>query len=40
MAPEGVLNSVYGPKTDVWSFGIMIFELFHGQTPFNFCQTE
>jgi len=30
MSPEGLINNNYGPKTDVWSFGIMIYELLHG----------
>ena len=24
MSPEGYIDNIYGPKTDVWSFGIMI----------------
>lgn len=40
MSPEGILDNVYGPKTDVWAFGIMIYELYHGKTPFSYCQTE
>ena len=33
MSPEGLLNHIYGPKTDVWAFGILIYELLHGKTP-------
>jgi serine/threonine protein kinase len=40
MSPEGILDNIYGPKTDVWAFGIMIYEIYHGRTPFNYCQTE
>jgi serine/threonine protein kinase len=40
MSPEGLIENVYGPKTDVWSFGIMIYELLHGETPFSHCKTE
>ena len=40
MSPEGLLQNVYGPKTDVWAFGIFIFELLHGKTPFSHCTTE
>lgn len=25
MSPEGLLNNSYGPKTDVWALGIMIY---------------
>jgi serine/threonine protein kinase len=33
MSPEGLIHHVYGPKTDIWSFGILIYELLHGKTP-------
>lgn len=25
MSPEGLINNNYGPKTDVWSFGVMLY---------------
>jgi serine/threonine protein kinase len=25
MSPEGFINNIYGPKTDVWAFGVMIY---------------
>lgn len=25
MSPEGLINNVYGPKTDVWAFGVFIY---------------
>lgn len=40
MAPEGFIHNIYGPKTDVWAFGVMIYELLHGETPFSSCRTE
>ena len=40
MSPEGYIDGVYGPKTDVWAFGILIYELLHGDTPFSYCKTE
>ena len=30
MSPEGLIHNVYGPKTDIWSFGVLIYELLHG----------
>ena len=30
MAPEGLVSNIYGPKTDVWSFGMLIYEIIHG----------
>lgn len=40
MSPEGLIDNVYGPKTDVWAFGVFIYEILHGDTPLAFCQTE
>lgn len=40
MSPEGFIDNLYGPKTDIWAFGVLIYELLHGETPFNFCKTE
>jgi serine/threonine protein kinase len=40
MSPEGLNQNVYGDKTDTWAFGILIYELIHGETPFCHCQTE
>jgi len=42
MSPEGFIDNVYGPKTDVWAFGVVIYELLHGVTPFHqsFTETE
>ena len=30
----------YGPKTEVWAFGVMIYELLHGDTPLSQCRSE
>ena len=27
MSPEGYISNVYGPKTDVWAFGVLLYEL-------------
>lgn len=40
MSPEGMLLHEYGPKTEVWAFGIMIYELLHGDTPLSYCRLE
>lgn len=40
MSPEGFVNNIYGPKTDVWAFGVLIYELLHGYTPYSNCKTE
>lgn len=40
MSPEGFVDNIYGPKTDVWAFGILIYELLHGETPYSSCRTE
>lgn len=40
MSPEGIIQGIYGPKTDVWAFGILLYEIFHGTNVFNFCKSE
>ena len=40
MSPEGWKNSIYGVKTDVWAFGILVYELLHGDTPYASCILE
>lgn len=35
MAPEAFIDNIYGSKTDVWSFGIILYEIVHGKTPFS-----
>lgn len=40
MSPEGIHSNLYGAKTDVWALGVMIYELYHGTTPFSHCMTE
>ena len=40
MSPEGMIDHMYGMKTDVWAFGIILYELLHGKTPFSFCTSE
>jgi serine/threonine protein kinase len=40
MPPESFIHCVYGPKSDVWSFGLFIYELFHGNSPYSTCVYE
>jgi serine/threonine protein kinase len=40
MSPEGIKYNVYGPTTDVWAFGIFMYELLHGKTPYSHCKKE
>ena len=35
MAPETLMNDSYGHKSDVWSFGLMYYELLHGKKLFG-----
>jgi serine/threonine protein kinase len=39
MSPECVKHNVYGPKSDVWAFGIFIYEILHGKTPYTHCKS-
>lgn len=34
MAPEMILNRKFDFKLDIWSLGILLFELLHGKPPF------
>jgi serine/threonine protein kinase len=34
IAPELLKGQKYGPAVDWWSFGILIYEMMHGRTPF------
>lgn len=38
MSPEGLLKKLYGPKTDVWSFGVILYEMIHNETPLSRCR--
>lgn len=39
MSPEALKKNIYSVKNDIWSIGIMIYELLHGETPWE-CKTE
>ena len=36
MAPELLINDKYNIKADLWSFGIIMYELLYGVNPYNF----
>lgn len=40
MAPEGYIDNIYGPKTDVWAFGLVVYELLHGKAPLSHITTQ
>ena len=35
MAPETLRNNVYNAATDIWSLGILFYEMLHGAVPFK-----
>lgn len=37
MPPEALTKGYYCNKTDVWAFGALLFEIFHGESPFAKC---
>lgn len=39
MSPEALKKNIYSIKNDIWSIGIMIYEMLHGETPWE-CRTE
>ena len=39
MSPEALKKNIYSTKNDIWSIGIMIYEMLHGETPWE-CKTE
>ena len=35
LSPEMILGTGHNEKLDIWSLGILMFELLHGHTPFR-----
>ena len=35
MAPEMIKESSYNYKIDIWALGILLYELVHGNAPFQ-----
>lgn len=40
MSPEGYVQNLYGPKTDVWAFGVLVYEMLHGKQPLLDCKND
>ena len=40
MAPEMVQNKVHDEKIDIWSLGVLLYELIHGYPPFRGKSTD
>ena len=39
MAPEIMNNNMYNNQTDLWSIGMILYEMLYGTHPFNNCKT-
>ena len=40
MTPEAIFTRQYGPKTDIWAFGALIYELICGKPPLSGIKTQ
>lgn len=39
MAPELLIKMKYNMKADIWSFGVIMYEMLHGKNPYYFAST-
>jgi serine/threonine protein kinase len=39
MSPEALNSNIYTIKNDVWSVGVILYEILHGKVPWT-CSTE
>ena len=39
MSPEALQSNIYTTKNDIWSVGVIIYEMLHGKAPWN-CTSE
>jgi|JI6StandDraft_1071083.scaffolds.fasta_scaffold07370_8 serine/threonine protein kinase len=39
MSPQALTCNIYSTKNDIFSLGVMFFELLHGYTPWQNCRT-
>lgn len=35
MSPESITSNIYTIKSDIWSMGVMLYELIYGDLPFS-----
>lgn len=35
MPPESLISNIYSEKTDIWSIGVMCYQLTHGKFPWR-----
>ena len=39
MSPEALQHNIYTNKNDIWSLGVILYEILHGRAPWQ-CTTE